>query len=116
MSNLPSSTPLLSFAGLPPVSQIERQHVLPAVEQAMADCRAEVERVLSQDTPYTWANLCEPLAEVNDRRSRLWSPVGQLNAVKNSPEVREAYQQCLPLLSEYGTWMGQHAGLYQAYK
>lgn len=116
MSNLQSSNPLLSFTGLPPFSQIEPQHVLPAVEQAIADCRAEVERVLAQDAPYTWANLCEPLAEVNDRLSRLWSPVGHLNAVKNSPELREAYQQCLPLLSEYGTWMGQHAGLYQAYK
>ncbi|MGL5628447.1 MAG: hypothetical protein ACRDDO_04910, partial [Plesiomonas shigelloides] len=62
MSNLQSSNPLLSFTGLPPFSQIEPQHVLPAVEQAIADCRAEVERVLAQDTPYTWANLCEPLA------------------------------------------------------
>ena len=35
--------------------------------------------------------------------------------MKNSPELREAYQACLPLLSDYSTWAGQHQGLYQSY-
>ncbi len=35
---------------------------------------------------------------------------------KNSPELREAYEQTLPLLSEYSTWVGQHEGLYKAYR
>jgi oligopeptidase A (EC:3.4.24.70). Metallo peptidase. MEROPS family M03A len=30
--------------------------------------------------------------------------------------LREAYEQTLPLLSEYSTWVGQHEGLYQAYR
>ena len=51
-----------------------------------------------------------------DKLSRVWSPVSHLNSVKNSPELREAYEQCLPLLSEFSTWMGQHEGLYNAYK
>ncbi|EGP01791.1 oligopeptidase A, partial [Pasteurella multocida subsp. multocida str. Anand1_goat] len=51
-----------------------------------------------------------------DRFSKAWSPVSHLNAVKNSPELRAAYQACLPLLSEYSTWVGQHKGLYQAYE
>ena len=52
---------------------------------------------------------------MNERLSRAWSPVSHLNAVKNSPELREVYQACLPLLAEYGTWVGQHQGLYNAY-
>src|SRR5699024_64372 len=63
----------------------------------------------------TWQNFIEPLTESGDRLSKAWSPVSHLNAVKNSPELREAYQACLPLLSEYSTWLGQHEGLYQAY-
>ncbi|SUB14520.1 Oligopeptidase A [Pantoea agglomerans] len=58
----------------------------------------------------------QPLAETDDRLSRIFSPVSHLNAVKNSPELREAYEQTLPLLSEYSTWVGQHEGLYQAYR
>ncbi|WP_210444676.1 oligopeptidase A, partial [Vibrio crassostreae] len=38
------------------------------------------------------------------------------NSVVNSDELREAYESCLPVLSEYGTWVGQHKGLFEAYK
>lgn len=48
--------------------------------------------------------------------SRIWSPVSHMNSVVNSDELREAYESCLPLLSEYGTWVGQHKGLFEAYK
>ena len=42
--------------------------------------------------------------------------MSHLNSVRNSDELREAYNACLPLFSEYGTWMGQHPGLYRAYQ
>ncbi|WEM42348.1 oligopeptidase A [Photobacterium sp. DA100] len=110
------TNPLLSMTGLPPFSLIQPEHVKPAVEQAIADCRAAVEQVLAADTTPSWETICVPLAETDDRLSRIWSPVGHLNAVKNSSELREAYESCLPLLSDYGTWVGQHKGLYEAYK
>lgn len=110
------TNPLLTPFELPPFSKIKPEDIVPAVKAALADCRAEVERVVAQDAPFTWDNLCQPLAEVDDRLSRIFSPVSHLNSVQNSPELREAYEQCLPLLSEYGTWVGQHEGLYQAYR
>jgi len=57
-----------------------------------------------------------PIEEVDDRLSRIWSPVSHMNSVMNSEALREAYESCLPLLSEYGTWVGQHKGLFEAYK
>ncbi|WP_337263570.1 MULTISPECIES: oligopeptidase A [unclassified Serratia (in: enterobacteria)] len=110
------TNPLLTPFSLPPFSAIRPEDIVPAVQSALADCRAAVERVVAQPGPFTWENLCQPLAESDDRLARIWSPVGHLNAVKNSPELREAYEQALPLLSEYGTWVGQHEGLYQAYR
>lgn len=110
------SNPLLSFTDLPLFSQIKPEHIKPAVEQAIADCRAKVEQVLeASDTP-SHKSICMPLAEVDDRLSRIWSPVSHMNSVLNSNELREAYESCLPILSEYGTWVGQHKGLYDAYK
>ena len=53
---------------------------------------------------------------MDDRLGRVWSPVSHMNSVVNSDELREAYESCLPLLSEYGTWVGQHKGLFEAYK
>ena len=110
------TNPLLTPFSLPPFSAIKPEHVVPAVTEALNDCRAAVERVVAQGAPYTWENLVQPLAEVDDRLGRLFSPVSHLNSVKNSPELRAAYEQALPLLSEYGTWVGQHEGLYQAYR
>ncbi|CUZ72154.1 Oligopeptidase A [Serratia marcescens] len=110
------TNPLLTPFSLPPFSAIRPEDIVPAVQSALADCRAAVERVVAQSGPFTWDNLCQPLAESDDRLSRIWSPIGHLNSVKNSPELRAAYEQALPLLSEYGTWVGQHEGLYQAYR
>lgn len=110
------TNPLLTPFSLPPFSAIKPEHVVPAVTAALDECRATVERVVAQSGPYTWQNLCQPLAESDDRLGRIFSPVSHLNSVKNSPELREAYEGVLPLLSEYGTWVGQHAGLYQAYR
>ena len=108
------TNPLLENSVLPQFSKIQPEHIQPAIEQLIQECRKTTEQVLNQPH-FTWQNFCEPLSEVNDRLSRAWSPVGHLNSVKNSPELREAYQACLPMLSEYGTWVGQHQGLYNAY-
>ncbi len=110
------SNPLLTFTDLPPFSQIKPEHIKPAVEQAIADCRAKIEQVLEGNTSPSWENLVAPIEEVDDRLSRIWSPVSHMNSVVNSDELREAYESCLPLLSEYGTWVGQHKGLFEAYK
>ncbi|MDO4430393.1 MAG: oligopeptidase A [Lonepinella koalarum] len=106
--------PLLENTTLPQFSKIKPEHIQPAIQQLIQDCRDTTEQLLKQPH-FTWQNFCSPLSEVNDRLSKAWSPIGHLNAVKNSPELREAYQACLPLLSEYGTWVGQHQGLYNAY-
>ena len=110
------SNPLLTFTDLPPFSAIKPEHVKPAVEQAIEDCRAKIEQVLEGNTEPTWENVIAPIEEVDDRLSRLWSPVSHMNSVMNSDELREAYESCLPILSEYGTWVGQHKGLFEAYK
>ena len=110
------SNPLLSMDGLPPFSQIKPEHVRPAIEQAIADCKARIAEVLKQSEPLTWDSLVAPLEEVDDRLGRIWSPVSHLNSVVNSTELREAHDGCLPLLSEYQTFVGQHEGLYQAFQ
>ncbi|WP_456296524.1 oligopeptidase A [Vibrio sp. AK197] len=110
------SNPLLSITDLPAFSQIKPEHVKPAVEQAITECRNKIEQLLQDNPTPTWDNLVAPIEEVDDHLSRLWSPVSHLNSVMNSEELREAYESCLPLLSEYGTWVGQHKGLFEAYK
>jgi len=106
---------LLSFAGLPPFSKIQPEQVKPAVEQAIAQARAAVERAVALPQ-VSWTTLIEQLEQDAERLGKLWSPVSHMNSVVNTPQLREAYESCLPLLSEYSTWLGQHEGLYQKYQ
>ena len=108
--------PLVNLSGLPPFSKIKPEHVKPALEQALAECRKIIDDIVALDEPYTWDNLVMPLDDKDDAWDRLWSPVSHLNSVCSSDELREAYESCLPMISEYCTFCGQHEGLYNAYK
>ncbi|QYK05172.1 oligopeptidase A [Shewanella zhangzhouensis] len=109
------TNPLLAANALPPFSAIKPEHIQPAVEQAIDHCRAEITRVLERGD-FSWQGLVAPLEEADDRLSKLWSPVSHMNSVLSTEAWRAAHDACLPLLSEYGTFVGQHQGLYQAYK
>ena len=52
----------------------------------------------------------------DDELEQLWSPISHLNAVKNSAELRDVYNRCLPKLTEYATEMGQNRQLFKAYQ
>ena len=109
------NNPLLTMDSLPLFSRIQPEHVQPAVAQAIADSKQKIQDVLAQSGPHTWDSLIAPLEEANDRLARIWSPVSHLNAVQNSEALRAAHDACLPLLSEFQTYVGQHEGLYEAY-
>ncbi|WNC68517.1 oligopeptidase A [Thalassotalea nanhaiensis] len=110
------SNPLLEQTGLPEFSQIKPDHIKPAVEQAIANGKKAIEQVVASDGPFTWDNLVAYIDEVDDQLEKIWSPVSHMNSVVNSDELRDAYDSCLAMLSEYGTWVGQHKGLFNAYQ
>ena len=110
------TNPLLALHGLPPFSEIKPEHVKPAIDTLLAESRTLVEQLLQENSTYSWDNLVEPLDAMDDRISRAWSPVSHMNSVVNSEALRETYNACLPVLSEYATEMGQHEGLYSAYR
>jgi oligopeptidase A len=108
--------PLLEYHTLPPFSAIRPEHVEPAVRHLVERNQREIERLLQQPGPWDWSTLLQPIEALEDELARCWSPVGHLNGVMNSESLRAAYNACLPLLADYGTWMGQHAALYAAYR
>ncbi len=110
------SNPLLEPHALPPFSRIEPAHVEPAIRQLIERNKQRIDELLASNQNYTWDNLLLPIEELEDELSQAWSPVSHLNSVCNSDALREAYNACLPQLSEYGTWMGQHSQLCAAYQ
>jgi oligopeptidase A len=111
-----SDNPLLTMSGLPPFSRITADHVEPAIDTLLAADRKAVNQLLPATENYTWDNLIQPLEDMDDRLSRVWSPISHMNSVVNSEALRNAYNACLPKLSEFSTEMGQNVRLYQAYK
>jgi oligopeptidase A len=109
------TNPLLLNNDLPAFSQIKPEHIKPAVEQLIEQCKSVISDVLDKNDHYTWENLVMPIDDIDDKLSKLWSPVSHMNSVVSSEEHRKAYESCLPLLSEYGTFVGQHQGLFDAY-
>ncbi len=111
-----TENPLLAMTGLPPFQHIKPEHVEPALEAVIKSNREEIQRLLKENEHYSWDNLIQPLEDMDDRLGRMWSPVSHMNSVVNSDELRDAYNNCLPLLSEYSTEMGQNVELYEAYQ
>jgi len=108
--------PLLDFSGLPRFADFKPEAVAPAVEQLLSENRAVIERIAAPAVPPTWRDFVEPLEDANERLARAWGVVGHLNAVMNSPELREAYNSNLPKVTQYYTELSQHPGLYAKYK
>nr|WP_244965994.1 MULTISPECIES: oligopeptidase A [Pseudomonas] len=102
---------------LPPYSAIKPESVEPAIDQILADNRAAIAELLkTQKENPTWQGLVVAFDELNDRLGQAWSPVTHLNAVCNNPELRTAYEACLPKLSAYSTEIGQNKDLFEAYR
>jgi oligopeptidase A len=111
-----ATNPLLQSFDLPPYSLIKPEHIEPAVDTILAENRTAMAELLVEQGPNpTWEGLVLALDEQGERLGRAWSPVSHLNAVCNSPELRKAYEACLPKLSEYWTEMGQNRDLFNAY-
>lgn len=104
---------------LPPFAHIEPNHIEPAIDYILDSNRKqllELLELLELGEGFSWNNFVQPLEEMSDRLQRVWSPVSHMNSVVNSDELREAYNKCLPKLSDYSTELGQNEKLFQAYQ
>lgn len=108
--------PLLHFSGLPRFDQIRPEHVTPAVKQLLAEGRTLVERLVADKTPPAWDNFVRPLEDFEERLARSWSQVSHMNAVVNTPELREVYNANLPQLTAFYAELSQHQGLYEKFR
>ncbi|NOL49068.1 M3 family metallopeptidase [Pelistega europaea] len=113
IANNPLLQPITEFVDY---SAIQAEHVVPALTQLITDNKALVEEVAAQATPLNWENFIERLEIASAPLWRAWHVVNHLNSVVNTPELRAAYNEILPKITEYSTWLGLNKNLYQHYK
>ena len=107
--------PLLDFSGLPRFADFDPKHVAPALDRLLEDNRSLIARVESSTAPPDWETFVAPLDDANERLRRAWGQVSHMNAVMNSPELREAYNGNLPRITQYFTELAQNQGLFRRY-
>lgn len=111
----PSDNPLLRDEVLPPFTAIRPEYVEPAMIAIIEENLRAIDRLVTQPDP-CWESLVQPLHNLNDRLEKAWAPVSHMNAVVQNEALRAAHDACLPQLSAYHTRLGQHRGLYAAYR
>jgi len=107
--------PLLATTGLPDFAAINPEHVVPAVKQRLSESLAKLEDVEKSAGP-TWASTLGVLQELDRPFEHVWEPVGHLFGVKNSDELREAYEAALPEVVQFSLRASQSQPIYAALK
>ncbi len=106
---------LLDFSGLPRFADFSPALITPALDTLLAQAREAIARAGDEATPATWEAFVEPLEDVSERLSRAWGLVGHLNGVADTPELRAAYNENLPRVTQFWTEVGQNRALYAKY-
>jgi oligopeptidase A len=110
------SNPLLHFAGLPKFNEIQPAHVSPALDALLGDGKQIIDALATNRDAPSWQCFAVKLEDLDEKISRAWSQVGHLNAVVNSPELREAYNTNLAKLTDFYSDLAQDERLYAKYR
>ena len=110
------SNPLLNFDGLPLWDQVKPEHVGPAVDELLKQADQALATVTAPAFPADWNEIAKVLDVATERFGRAWGIVGHLNAVADTPELRAAYNEALPRVTEFWTRLGADERLYAKYK
>jgi oligopeptidase A len=110
------SNPLLNPPHLPDFAAIEPSHIEPAVTRLLEAARAAQQRVTAADFPADLDAIEKELDVASEALGLAWGMVGHLNAVADTPLLREAYNAMLPAVSGFYAELGADETLYAKYK
>ena len=109
-----NKNPLLIGKGLPPFQDIKADHVVPGITQLLAELETQLQQLEANIKP-TWDGLVTPLNEIEERLGWSWGIIGHLMGVKNSPQLREAYETVQPPLVTFANKLNQSKAIYEAF-
>ncbi|MFM2426269.1 MAG: hypothetical protein RL707_95, partial [Pseudomonadota bacterium] len=115
-SNTALTNPLLDFSDHPLFDVIQPAHIAPALDQLLPAAEAALEQVTATDFPAEWRAIATVLDVANEKLGRAWGAVSHLHSVADTPELRAAYTEALPRVTEFFTRLGADERLYAKYK
>ncbi|MBE9235004.1 M3 family metallopeptidase [Anabaena aphanizomenioides LEGE 00250] len=110
-----SQNPLLQGRGLPPFADITPEQVEPAFKHLLTELQQQL-AILETNVEPTWTGLVEPLEKLTEKLYWSWGILNHLMGVKNSPDLRIAYQKVQPQVVHFINTLGQSKPIYKAFK
>ncbi|MBC5794639.1 M3 family metallopeptidase [Sphaerospermopsis sp. LEGE 00249] len=110
-----SQNPLIQGRGLPPFADITPEQVEPAFKHLLTELQQQL-AILETNVEPTWTGLVEPLEKLTEKLYWSWGILNHLMGVKNSPDLRIAYQKVQPQVVQFINTLGQSKPIYKAFK
>jgi len=111
------NNPLLDVEGLPCFTAIRPEHVGSALDEVLVSNQVVIGQLESTVADGAdWESFAQPLEDLENRLGKMWSPVSHLNAVADTEDLREAYQNSLEKLTTYRAALGQNKTIFQGYR
>ncbi|MBD2136285.1 M3 family metallopeptidase [Anabaena sp. FACHB-1237] len=110
-----SEHPLLQGYGLPPFMDIKPEQVESAFSLLLTELEKQLAGLENNIEP-TWSGLVEPLEKLTEKLNWSWGILNHLMGVKNSPELRNAYEKVQPSVVQFMNNLGQSKPIYNAFK
>jgi oligopeptidase A len=108
--------PYLDDAELPDFAAMRPEQVTPALDAALADADAALERAVGPEVAADYLALSAVLDVAVERLRRVWGHVCHLQSVADTPELRAAQAGNLPRVTDFFTRLASDERLYAKYK
>lgn len=106
--------PLLSPDFLPSWSEFKADAIEPAIRHALAEAKAKIEKIASQDpAAATYESSFAALEEATESLSRGWGRIQHLDSVSDHPAQREAINRLLPDVSDFYSSLSLNTELFR---
>ena len=115
--SLATSNPLLQSwdtpYGLPPFAEIRPEHFRPAFDVALAEHRADIDRIAAQAEPPTFDNTVAALDRAGRLYVRLEALFYNLASSETSPALQSVERELAAPLAAHANAIYMHAGLFR---
>jgi peptidyl-dipeptidase Dcp len=113
-----TQNPLLSkwegnYGGVPPFDRVQVSLFKPALETAMAEQLAEIDRIAANSSPGTFQNTIEAMERAGRTLNRVQTVYGVWGATMNGPEFQVVQREMAPKLAAFSDKITQNDALFK---
>jgi len=102
-----------AYGGVPPFDQVRVEHFQPALEAAMAEQLAEVDKIASDPAPPTFENTLAALERSGRTLDRVGTIFGVYSGTMSTPDFQKVEEEMAPKLAAFSDQITQNEKLFK---